>query len=128
MRVLLWDLPIWMRDILEHAMSANAGLTLVEALPGARALRDAVAQERPDVVITGTRDADEPFGGFEPLLYEFPTLRIFAIGDGGRDTVQVTLIPREEALGDVMLDALMHMIAGTARHEDVQPTRMVSGE
>jgi hypothetical protein len=128
MRVLLWDLPMWMRDILEHAVTSTDGLTVVEPIPGARALRDAVAQERPDVVITGTREVDQPFGGFVPILYEFPLLRVFAIGGGGRETVQVTLIPSEEPLGDVMLDALMQLIARSARHEDVQPTRMVSGE
>jgi hypothetical protein len=126
MRVLLWDLPMWMRDILEHAVTSTSGLMLVEPIPGARLLRDAVAQERPDVVITGSRDVDQPFGGFLPLLYEFPLLRVFAIGAGGRDTVRVTLMPSEESLGDVVLDSLMQMIARTARHEDVQPTRMVS--
>ncbi|HYN82245.1 MAG TPA: hypothetical protein VES88_12135 [Gemmatimonadaceae bacterium] len=119
---------MWMRDILEHAVLSTDGLTLVEAIPGARALRGAVAQERPDVVITGMRDLEQPFGGFSPMLYEFPTLRIFAIDAAGRDTVQVTLIPSEESLGDVMLDSLMQLIADSARNEDVQPTRMVSGE
>jgi hypothetical protein len=117
-----------MRDILDHAVKSTTELTLITPPPGTRSLRDAVAQERPDVLVTGRRDVDLPFGGFIPLLYEFPTLRIFAIAGGGRDAVQVTLIPSEESLGDVRLDSLMQMISGSSRHDYVQPTRMVSGE
>jgi len=129
MRVLLRDLPAWMSDILEHAVRSTIGLTLVQPVPGARTVRDAVAQERPDVLVTGSRDPNVPFGGFVPLLYDFPKLRIFAIGSGGRDTLRVTLIPAEESLGEVMLDSLMQMIlAGSAPYEDVQPSRTVASE
>jgi hypothetical protein len=119
---------MWMSNILEHAVSSTTGLSLVYAAPSARFLRDAVAQERPDVVVTTPRDLDASFGGFVPLLYEFPTLRIFALGASGREAVRVTLIPSEESLGEVMLESLMQMIAGSTEHYEVQPTRLVPGE
>lgn len=111
MQVLLWGLPLWMRDVVEQAIGTEPSLWLVPAPVDARDLRDALERTQPDVVVTDCGDRDASCRGFLTLLFEFPRLRVYSIGGGNVDTVHVTLLPIEESLGDVSLDVLIRMIA-----------------
>lgn len=128
MRVLLWDLPGWMRDVITRDLYEESRLERVDAPHGVTSLREAVRLLHPDVVVTGPRDARLPGGGFLPVLREWPPLRVIAIGAGRQDTIQVTLIPAEESLGNVSLSSLMGLIAGDNLAVTMQPTRDARSE
>jgi hypothetical protein len=128
MRVLLWELPVWMTEIIEPAIAAESRLRMVQAPARMPSVRDAVAYTQPDVLVTGSGDRGEPCRGFATLLFEFPALRVFSIGGGGLDSVQVTMMPTEDSLGDISLEALVRTIVqgtevGAIAHP--QPTRHV---
>ncbi len=129
MRVLLRDLPVWMMEFIEPAIAAEPRLELVRA-PKDVSMREAVAAARPDVLVTGGGDPLEPLRGFNPLLFEFPSLRIFSLGGSGSESVEVTMVPTQTSLGDISLHVLIRMIAqgSEAVVVEPEPTRSVQGE
>jgi hypothetical protein len=117
-----------MREIVEQAAARSQRLKLVWPANDTWDLHRALEETSVDVVVTGPGDRDRPVRGFGPLLRDFPLLRVVSIGGGGSDSIQVMLVPNEEALGDITLDDLVAAIAGDDIPIEIDRRRAAPGD
>jgi chemotaxis response regulator CheB len=103
-RVLLFDLPAMLRDILENAIARQPDMTLLREGRRAGAVEQWLRPE-PDVVIVSTsniEDADVP-----ACLSRWPGARVVVIETSGRDSVMYELRPHATRLGALSPDQLV---------------------
>jgi hypothetical protein len=108
-------------DILADAIARDSRLELVTRTTSQTDLRDVLRGTMPDVLVTRGGARKEPHRGFDWVLFEHPWMRVVSIGGSGLETVQVTLMPTEEALGDISLETLMALIAEEGPAPRVHP-------
>jgi hypothetical protein len=111
MRVLLWDLPQWLNDILREAIRGEEQFELVESPARGTDVLTRLAQTEVDVLVihgSGNGVADRS----SEILFAHPRLRLVSLGAGGGGTAELALIPARALYGDVSLNALVHIIAG----------------
>jgi hypothetical protein len=111
MRVLLWDLPQWLNDVLREAIRSEPQFDLVELPTTVHDVLDVLAQMEVDVLVThdlrgGTADRSSE------ILFLHPRLRVVSLGGGPGGTAQLALSLAEQQYGDVSLATLVHIIAG----------------
>lgn len=111
MRVLLWDLPQWLDDILREAMRSEEQFELVEPPPRTADVLEVLAHAEVDVLVlhaSGHGDVKRQ----SEIFFAHPRLRLVVLGDGGGGTAQVALSPEEKRYGDVSLTTLVQILAG----------------
>jgi len=111
MRVLLWDLPQWLNDILREAVRSEAQFDLVEWEPGAPDILDVLARTEVEVLVTHD-SAHTIAERSEEILFVHPRLRMVSLGGGPGGTAQLALSLAQRQYGDVSLTTLVRIIAG----------------
>jgi hypothetical protein len=111
MRVLLWDLPQWLNDILREAIRSEAQFDLVEWSTTVPDILDVLARTEVDVLVThdsahGIADRSAE------ILFLHPRLRMVSLGGGPGGTAQLALSLAQRQYGDVSLPTLVRIIAG----------------
>jgi hypothetical protein len=111
MRVLLWDLPQWLNDVLREAIRSEPQFELVELPTAVSDILDVLAETEVDVLVThdsrgGTADRSSE------ILFLHPRLRMVSLGGGPGGTAQLALSLAEQKYGDVSLTTLVRIIAG----------------
>jgi hypothetical protein len=111
MRVLLWDLPQWLNDVLREAMRSQPQFELVELPPSALDILDVLAQTEVDVLVTHD-SRGHITDRSAAILFVHPRLRVVSLGGGSGGTAQLALSLAEQQYGDVSLTTLVRIIAG----------------
>jgi len=111
MRVLLWDLPHWLNDILREAIRSEAQFELVEWPTTVPDVLDVLTQTEVDVLVTHDSAGGVADRSAE-ILFLHPRLRVVSLGGGPGGTAQLALSLAEQQYGDVSLSTLVHIIAG----------------
>jgi hypothetical protein len=106
-RILVFDLPPLLRDLVTRALDANEDMTTVVADQGS--LDRAVADERPNVVIVPMDDGELGATG-RGFLQERAGVRVLGLGVRDGRVVLYELLPRRSELGTVVPDEVASVI------------------
>jgi hypothetical protein len=99
LRVLVFDLPPLLRDLVQRALEADADVATTTAGPGE--LERAVGEARPDAIIMPV-DGGHMRAECRRLLEERARIRLLGLGLGDGRSVLYELQPRCTALGEVV--------------------------
>jgi DNA-binding NarL/FixJ family response regulator len=114
LRILVFDLPPLLRDLVQRALAGNEDITSVVA--GASELERVVAETNPDVVIVPL-DADGLRAESRRFLEERARVRVLGIGLRDGRAALYELQPRRSELGDVAPDELADTVRAAVARE-----------
>jgi hypothetical protein len=109
-RILLVDLDTMPRQLIQHDLEHERGITLVEAQPGVP-IAAAVGRADADVVLTGR---DDPAAA-AAILVEHPLVRLLAVVGDSRDLLLYELRPRRRKLGEFSKEHLLRALRGVRK-------------
>jgi chemotaxis response regulator CheB len=104
MRVLLWELPAMLRDVLAQALASHPGVEIVDEPP----LPTFADPSSPDVVILAAEDPDA--NGAPAVLRRWPLSRVLLISAGGDRSSLVELQPHRTSFGEMSLAQLVSVV------------------
>jgi hypothetical protein len=119
-RVLLWQLPKMLTEIVSDSLRDQHDMVLVLASADTIELRQAVAATHADVAIVDQARWGDG-AGYEVPLMAFPCLKIFAVSDAGKRTVLHELRPQRVPLGELSPSGLLTAIRNALREPCVPP-------
>lgn len=111
-RVLLFDMPQLLRDLVRDAVSGQTDLEVVGELDDESQLDAAVSSTSPSVVIVGT-DGAEISEACQALFEVRPRLRVLALATRRGRSVVWELAPRRVSLGEISPQSLLTALRKT---------------
>ncbi len=114
-RVLLWDMPTMMHDIILQLLMRESGFQVAAPADKTSTLLDASKKYRPDVIVTSFGEGGANTA-YTDLLLECPRVKVLDIRSDGRNGYLYQLRPERKRLGEVSPESLV-----TAIREAVLP-------
>lgn len=109
LRVLIWNVPRLLGDIIKDILRADPDLVIVEFDGTSKALSQAISDEAPDVIVTGVVD-----DRLEPACSEFVLTqtrrKVVGVRDDGRSAFLYRLRPEYVSFGELSAERLVQAI------------------
>ena len=112
-RIVLIDMPLLLRDLLEHTLAAEPDMVVLAAEPELEALASTAHETDADVVIVGLEDGELPAPALE-LLTEYDRRMVIGVETVGGEAVLYSLRPERTSIGTTTPAALATAIRATA--------------
>jgi hypothetical protein len=109
LRVLLFQIPRMIRDIIEAAVESTRDLVVVRS--GEQSLFRAVPDASADAVIIGFDNAEQAKG----LFTVYPRLKVLAVSVQANKAYLYELVPHRKELGELATDSLLNALRPTTR-------------
>ncbi len=105
-RVLLWDMPAMMRDIILQVLERESDLQVAVPAEKTSTLLDASKKYMPDIIVTslGEDGADTTYRN---LLLECPRVKVLDVRSDGRNGYLYALRPERKLLGEISPESLV---------------------
>jgi DNA-binding NarL/FixJ family response regulator len=117
-QILLVDMPLMLREMIEQAVAAQPDMNVVAAVAAASALVSAARETKPEFVIFGLEDGEDDFpADCLEVLEEHPRTKALGIRAAAGLAYLYELRPERTAIGEVSPDDIVTTIRTVARQQ-----------